>query len=149
MRRAEGDTDVELHDPERFAESFDRLRGRASYARISTLVSRATSGQLWIDPATLHRISKARHESLRSLDTPNKAAGFVTAMMVHALLNEERDRAEVLEMGRHMLAGVLGEYWADLAFAEILEQARAIPSVADLGRFLKVCTRHWFMPDRM
>lgn len=140
---------MELHDPERFAESFDRLRGKASYARISTLVSRTTSGQLWIDPATLHRISKARHESLRSLDTPNKAAAFVTAMMVHALLDEKRDRAEVLEMGKRMLAGVLGDYWADLAFAEIIEQARAIPSVADLGRFLKACTRHWFMPDRM
>ena len=139
---------LELHDPEGFAESFDSLRGRASYARISTMVSRATSGYLWIDPATLHRISKARHESLRSLDTPGKAAAFVTALMVHALLDEEQDRDEVLEMGQRMLASVLGDYWAELAFAEITEQADAISSVADLGRYLKACSRHWFLPEK-
>lgn len=137
---------MELHDPAGFGASFDELRGQTSFARISTILSQSSGGQIWIDPATLHRISNARHENLRSLDTPGKAAAFVTMMMVHALLDEEQERSEVLVHGKRMLVGILGEYWAELAFAEITVQAQAISTVKDLARFLKQCARHWFLP---
>ena len=138
---------MHLRDPERFAQAVNRLRGSRSYGRLAHYLSRATNGEVDVEPLWLYRIANSRVGSVRAVDTPTKALLFGLAMMMHGC-HEQHAAPEILELGRVILENLLGSpKLAQLALAEIETLSRQLAHTTDLMHVLERCLESWSEPE--
>jgi len=133
---------VRIRDSERVSRAITTLAGGAS---LDTLVDRLydlTEGSLALDRATLHRIARGKTQVARAIDSPEECIRLYFALMI---VGCEQDLAvtTVVEEGRAVLAGFIGDPLATLIFSDL---DRTLPKLSDrftLKEYLEEGLRVW------
>jgi len=133
---------VRLSDAERVSRAIQTLSGRASLDVIVDRLYDLTEGTLELDRATLHRIARGKTQVARAIDSPEECIRLYFALMI---VGCEQDVATVtiVEEGRAMLAGFIGEPLAALIFRDL---EATLPKLADrltLKEYLEEGLRLW------
>lgn len=133
---------MRIRDTERVSRAISTLAGGAS---LDTLVDRLydlTEGSLALDRATLHRIARGKTQVARAIDSPEECIRLYFALMI---VGCEQDLAvgTVVEEGRAVLAGFIGDPLATLIFSDL---DRTLPKLGDrftLKEYLEEGLRVW------
>jgi hypothetical protein len=133
---------VRLSDAERVSRAIQTLSGGASLDLIVDRLYDLTEGTLELDRATLHRIARGKTQVARAIDSPEECVRLYFALMI---LGCEQDvaMATIVEEGRAMLAGFIGEPLALLIFRDL---ETTLPKLADrltLKEYLEEGLRLW------
>ena len=133
---------MRIRDTERVSRAITTLAGGAS---LDTLVDRLydlTEGSLALDRATLHRIARGKTQVARAIDSPEECIRLYFALMVVGC-EQDVPLATVVEEGRAVLAGFIGDPLATLIFTDL---DRTLPKLTDrftLKQYLEEGLRTW------
>lgn len=133
---------MRINDAQRVSDAIRTLSAGSS---LDTLVDRLydiTDGSLALDRATLHRIARGKTQVARAIDSPEECIRLYFALMI---VGCERDLsvASIVEEGRAVLAGFIGEPLASLIFRDL---GQTLPKISDrhtLREYLEEGLRVW------
>ncbi|HET8568583.1 MAG TPA: hypothetical protein VFM93_06320 [Candidatus Limnocylindria bacterium] len=133
---------MRIRDPERVSAAIRSLgRGRSLDALVDRLYD-LTEGAVSLDRATLHRIARGRTRVARAIDTPEDCVRLYFALMILGC-DQDLDIATVVEEGRAVLAGFIGEPLATLIFADLERTLPKLGDVRTLREYLEEGLRVW------
>ena len=133
---------MRLSDAERVSRAIQTLSGGASLDVIVDRLYDLTEGTLELDRATLHRIARGKTQVARAIDSPEECIRLYFALMI---LGCEQDVATVtiVEEGRAMLAGFIGEPLAALIFRDLETTLPKLTDRLTLKEYLEEGLRLW------
>lgn len=133
---------MRIQDAPRVSRAIQTLRGKPSLDALVDRLYDLTEGSLALDRATLHRITQGRTRVARAIDTPEDCMRLYFALMIIGC-EQDVPIASVVEEGRAMLAGFVGEPLASLIFRDL---AATLPHLTDrrtLREYLEEGLRLW------
>ena len=133
---------MRIEDAERVSRAIRALSGRHSLDSLVDRIYDLTEGSLALDRNTLHRIARGQTRVARAIDTPADCVRLYFALMIVGC-EEELELAQVIEEGRAVLGGFVGEPLATLIFGDL---RRVIPTLTDrrtLREYLEEALRIW------
>lgn len=133
---------MRIQDADRVAHAIRTLSAGRSLDAVVDRLSLLTEGSLELDRATLHRIARGKTQVARAIDTPEACIRFYFALMI---LGCERDLpvADVVEEGRAVLTGLIGNPIATLIFGDLDRTLPKIRDVRTLREYLEEGLRIW------
>lgn len=133
---------MRIRDTERVSRAIQTLSGDASLDTIVDRLYDLTEGSLALDRATLHRIARGKTQVARAIDSPEECISLYFALMIVGC-EQALAVGTVVEEGRAVLAGFIGEPLASLIFADL---DRTLPKLTDrltLKEYLEEGLRVW------
>ncbi len=133
---------MRIRDTERVSRAIRTLSGDASLDVIVDRLYDLTEGSLALDRATLHRIARGKTQVARAIDSPEECIRLYFALMIVGC-EQDLGVATVIEEGRAVLAGFIGEPLATLIFTDL---DRTLPKLTDrltLKEYLEEGLRVW------
>ena len=133
---------MRLSDAERVSRAIQTLSGGASLDVIVDRLYDLTEGTLELDRATLHRIARGKTQVARAIDSPEECIRLYFALMI---LGCEQDVATgtIVEEGRAMLSGFIGEPLAALIFRDLEQTLPKLTDRLTLREYLEEGLRLW------
>lgn len=133
---------MRIEDAPRVSQAVQVLKGTRSLDSLVDRLYDLTDGSLALDRATLHRIVRGRTRAARAIDTPEDCIRLYFALMIVGC-EQDLSLTAVVEEGRAVLAGFVGEQLAALIFADLRATLPKLTDRAALKEYLLEGLRVW------